>query len=461
MNPFRLIVVVLMAAAVGRGPTPPAGYQTGHIRDILFVGWSPDSSIVVSYSGADETVRFWEPLTGRLIGWRSVATEPAPVEIRPGLTLRITRPESYTIDIADLQTAQTLWHYHASGTVLQALSPDGRLMANTGKLGGNVVRISDAKTGRLVQKLEGHPGVIRGLSFSSDGKLLASADGDGVIRIRDVNTGHVQFTLEGHDGPVVAVAISPDGTLLASSGEDETLRIWDLASKTEKFKLIGHRWEVQALAFSSDSLRLASGGGDGDRTVKLWDLRTGQLLFSADVPGWRGKRGYIAYCCGSAVSMLRFSPSGRTVAVGCDDGYAYLLDAASHRMQQIAKGKGPHFHAVHFDDDTHWEWLIGGEVVTQYRHPGDTRELMSTDFVTALTSGTRGEFLVTGTADGDLRVFRTRNGDRLIAWIGQFEVDAVALSPDDRFVSAGGLDQNLRLFNVQSGELIWSAENLK
>jgi len=458
------MAVLLTSAALAQSPARPVGHQTGHIRDILFVGWTADSSVVVSYSSADETVRFWDPLTGRLVGWRSVATPPTPLELRPGLTLQITRPETYTLDVSDLQTAQTLWHYRTSDKVEQAVSPDGRFIADIGKYGGTVVQILDAKTGGLVQRLEAHPGVIRGLSFSTDGRLLASADGDGVIRIREASTGHVQSTLVGHEGPVLVVAFSPDGTVLASSGEDDTLRVWDVASATERARLVGHRMEVHALAFSSDSSRLASGGFDS--TVKLWDFRTGSLLFSADVPGWRGNRRVSASCCGSPVSLLRFSPSGRTVAVGCEDGYAYLLNTTSRQMKQIADGTGllMPLHAMHFEDDTHWGWFVGGKVVTQRQQKGDvqdTRELMSTDSVSAMTIGARGELLATGTNNGDVRVFRSRDGHRLQAWVGQFEVLALALGPDNRFLAAGGLDQNLRLWDVQSGELLWSVENLK
>lgn len=461
MSWLRFIAVVLMAGVLGQSPAQPLGYQTGHIRDILFVGWTADSSIVVSYAWADQTVRFWDPQTGRLVGWRSVATAPPPLELRPGLTLRITRPETYTIDVADVQTGRTLWHYNTSDHAERVVSPDGRFVAAIGKYGGTVVRILDAKTGDLVQKLEAHPGIIRGLSFSSDGRLLASADGDGLIRIRDASTGRVRSTLVGHEGPVLVVAFGPDGTVLASSGEDDTVRTWDVASATETLKLVGDR-EVHALAFSADGSTLASGGDD--RSVTLWNLRSGKLSFSVEVPGWRGPPQGARTCCGSPVSMLRVSPSGQTVAVGCEDGYAYLLETTSRRMTQVADGRGLLLHAMHFVDDTNWEWFIGEGTVTQRRHKGDwedTRELMSTDRVTAMTTGLHGELLVTGTQDGDVRVFKSLNGERLRAWMGTVEVLALALSPNNRFLAASGLDQNLRLWDVQFGALLWSVENVK
>jgi WD40 repeat protein len=71
------------------------------------------------------------------------------------------------------------------------------------------------------------------------------------------------------------MAFSPDGQVLACGNYNRTIRLWDLRTGACVI-LPGHAAWVQTVAFSPDGLSLASGGDDN--TVYLWNVRTGQLL---------------------------------------------------------------------------------------------------------------------------------------------------------------------------------------
>ncbi len=173
--------------------------------------------------------------------------------------------------------------------------------------------------------------------FSPDGKSLASAHRNGIAILWDVATGRQKVTFQGHTAQVEGVAISPDGKTVATASWDQTVRLWtpppapnwrpskgtrrrssawrspptarswpsaaafwdgkdfapkpaeiklwDLASRAEVATMTGHANHVFAIAFSPDSKVLASGGHD--RTIRLWDGKTGAAL---DVLGGQAAR---------------------------------------------------------------------------------------------------------------------------------------------------------------------------
>lgn len=87
------------------------------------------------------------------------------------------------------------------------------------------VTLWDVATGEAKLSLPRHMASISGVTFSPDGRLLASAADK--VRLWDVVTGDLRAIVE-HGAE--SVAFSPDGRLLASGGGDGTVRLWDVES---------------------------------------------------------------------------------------------------------------------------------------------------------------------------------------------------------------------------------------
>ena len=83
-------------------------------------------------------------------------------------------------------------------------------------------------------------------------------------------------TFVGHSGTIYSIAISPNGQLLASGSADKTIKRWNLHTGQELRTLTGHSGAVYCVAISRDGQLLIS--GSTDNTIKLWDLLTGQEL---------------------------------------------------------------------------------------------------------------------------------------------------------------------------------------
>lgn len=182
-------------------------------------------------------------------------------------------------------------------------SPDGRLLASTSVY--NAIILWDTATGTPQRALRGRD-AVSSVAFSPDGRLLASGRAD-TIQLWDVSTGALKQTLTGHSDTVRCVAFGPDGHLLASGSSDKTIRLWDVATGTLKATLTGPGHEVYSIAFHPNSRLLASGSTP---EVKIWDVTTGTLkktLTTEDVV---------------TVSSVAFSPNGQPGIARRNNGQA-------------------------------------------------------------------------------------------------------------------------------------------
>ena len=122
-----------------------------------------------------------------------------------------------------------------------------------------------------VARLTGHVQPVNHLSFSPDGRLLASASFDKKVKVWDGVTGKFRETLTGHVGRVYQVCWSADSRLLVSASADSTVKLWrgDRGTKSKALATLpGHADEVYALDWSPSGGRVAS--GSKDRTIKIW-----------------------------------------------------------------------------------------------------------------------------------------------------------------------------------------------
>ena len=173
-----------------------------------------------------------------------------------------------------------------------AYSPDGTRLAVASSIG---IWLYDTATYQEVALLTGHTSWVNSVSFSPDGRTLASGSDDATIRLWDGVTGAPLRTLTGHTGSVRSVSFSPDGRTLAS-GSYQEIRLWDGVTGAPLRTLTGHTRSVLSVSFSPDGRTLAS--GSSDRTVRLWDGVTGAPL--------RTLTGHT-----DGVRSVSFSPDGR------------------------------------------------------------------------------------------------------------------------------------------------------
>ncbi|MCF3622376.1 WD40 repeat domain-containing protein [Planktothrix agardhii] len=329
---------------------------------------------------------------------------------------------------------------HSSLVYSVSFSPDGKTLASGS--GDNTIKLWDVTTGKEIHTLQGHSSVVSSVSFSPDGKTLASGSDDNTIKLWDVTTGKEIHTLQGHSSSVWSVSFSPDGKTLASGSDDKTIKLWDITTGKEIHTLQGHSSSVSSVSFSPDGKTLAS--GSDDNTIKLWDVTTGKEI--------RTLQGH-----SSVVSSVSFSPDGKTLASGSEDNTIKLWDVTTGKAIHTLQGHSSSVNSVSFSPDGKtlasgsedntiklWDITTGKEIRTLQGHSSS---------VSSVSFSPDGKTLASGSCDNTIKLWDITTGKEIRTLQGHSSsVSSVSFSPDGKTLASGSCDKTIKLWDVTTGK---------
>lgn len=218
--------------------------RTGnHLANITALAWSPKQTQMLVSTGLDQRAIVWNTQTFK---------------------------------------AQTLFRLHTAGILAVSWASDGATVA-TGSQGG-AVRVWNAQNGQEVHGFYfDTQKSMDALAFNPTTSELAVGGADHLLRLwkngltcqlegngqQKGQCVDVPQRLQGHTGAIRAVSWSPDGRFLATAGDDGMLIVWYPAQGNTPLLKVQQNAPVLALAWSPDGKKIADASGT---TVTIWEL---------------------------------------------------------------------------------------------------------------------------------------------------------------------------------------------
>ncbi len=270
----------------------------GHIHHVFNIAFRPDGETLASVAGGqDSTIRMWDVHTGKNL--RTFKFQAWDIAFSPDGKTIVCGDSSHKVHLLDADTGKRIrtftghkgYDYHVQQV---AFSPDGKTIAGLGAPSKTVI-LWDVNTGKLLQTFTGQTeGIQSLLTFSPDGKLIASGYDSHTTSLWDVHTGkRLHVITDARSFYKVSSAFSPDGKMivLGSYRKGYDIGLWEVKTGKEVRTLTGYREKnplrrdrfgryisenpaLTYLEFNPDGKTIATAGY---YSVHLWDVNTGYL----------------------------------------------------------------------------------------------------------------------------------------------------------------------------------------
>ncbi len=424
----------------------PERTLTGHQDDVWQTAFGPNDSLLASAS-EDGTIRIWEVESGRELRKIEDGSEDIfRVRFTPSGKALVSCGEDRAVRIWDVASGQSLaataGHRDRIHDVL-FLPPKDTHLVSAGN-DGQII-FWNTRTGLEEKRLLVSGDTLQQLAFTPQGSQMAAGGRSGRIYLWHLdpagNTGGAD-TLRGHTQMIHRLAISPDGRWLASASEDKTVQLWDLQHPENRPVRWRHEAPVHSVVFSPGGDSLLSGDAEG--RLALWEVK-----HRREIARWFGHD--------MAVNDVLIHHNGRWLISAADDDQVRIWDNRSPEFQKFIRRSAYRFDLAEQDSlqPYTYQTVQWRKIKTPFRQKIANTFMKPLrghdDDVRRLALNTDGRFLASGSADEDIRIWDVDSGNELVTLSGhKAAVQALHFThAGDHFWLASASEQHIRLWNIR------------
>jgi WD40 repeat protein len=316
-------------------------------------------------------------------------------------------------------------------------------------------------------------------AWSSDSKAIAIAGGEGaVLLIADLFDKPQVRTLGTHALGTLAVAWQPGSSTIASSGQDGRVMLWSASATVSERQLSRSRTWTEQLAYARDG-KLAAAAG---RTLTIWSQagqQVGELAAHASsiaAIAWDASGRELAaatqramwvhqieplpfasqaYAVQSACLTAAFSPNGRVLAAGMQDGAVHIWYRGTGRDSHM-RGYAARVALTQWSSNSRQLATASGVQIVIWDCGGKGPEGSSplelsahTDRIDCLAYQPGGPWLVSGGRDWRVALWLPGKAPLpLDIHMTASEVSALRWSPDGRFLAVGERGGGITIYEL-------------
>jgi WD40 repeat protein len=245
-----------------------------------------------------------------------------------------------------------------------------------------------------------HTAPVKALTFSNDGKTIASGGGDGMIYFWNLETGEIAGSIK-NSYAVKALQFTAEGNILAACGAD--VKLMDRQGRLLR-TFGGYTTDIWSLSYNKNTQRITA--GSYAKTIKVWDFNTGKPVLLLE--------GHEKSCLPVCIS-----PSGDIIASGSLDKSVRLWNAVTGQENSKLELHSENIFAIDF-------------------HPS-------------------GKYIVSASADKTLRLWNVDSGKIVRTYSGhKGAIFDVQFSPDGNHLLSCGADKTIILWETATGKKLYS-----
>ena len=442
-----------------------------HTNTVTGTKYSQDGKFIASVS-KDKNLKLWQ-VDGKLI---ETIPHPQPLQdlaISNDSTKIVTVGDDPQVRIWNVhgQIFSTLKQLNSQAKFLRvAISPDDRYIAaattNTESQNAKIV-IWSVKSGNIIKVLEfPHATAVpedrshsfRDLKFSTDGKFLVAASTDTTIKVWQWQTSLQPQILTGHQDWAYSLSFSKDGKWLASTGggSDKSLKIWQIQGNKFKLKKTIEKIHEEGsyVSFNPNNRQIATAGS----TLRIWDFDRIVTYPKSTIAtsDWNNILLTTISSNQPEYKSISYSPNGERIALASTDSKVTIwepdralernISASELAVRRVIYSHNGRYLATAGSDKKTVIWKADGTLIrTIIGHK---------DWIYGLSFSPDDRLIASASEDHTIKIWRVSDGS-LVRTLkhDNFALD-VSFSPDSRYLASVGNDEKLKIWDANNGKLL-------